>query len=222
MPDGSIIGRRSMFDWATLLNLGKGQGLIVDLDKRVITIKFPFLEIGPISFLSAIDITKDPVIVEDILSRLFVSKQAMWFDFQAEVVEAVKQSIADFQKECTKIQNGEKKAKGGYVILKSLAAAAANEATLFMKDVARFEADEARDREDFRKFIILSSDDIIEAKPRILERLGALRSGAYPMFDFLVDCLPDTSAVKMQARDILIRGRELLNLADTKPVIEFS
>ena len=80
--------------------MGKDRGPIVDVDKRTITIKFPFLQIGPIPFLRAVDIAKEPLIIKDILSRLFVDKQEMWFDSSAEVIPAVKCSIKDFQKEC--------------------------------------------------------------------------------------------------------------------------
>ena len=176
-----------------LINLG----LVVDWQKKVVTIRLGPVTIKDVPFPLLKSLSSQPAVIEAILSDLFVTPRVLWEAEEKPV--AVQKSLAALdtlaEQLATRFQASPKKEDH---VLGSALRAWSNSCEVGAKHVADGIEDENAPEDSGMDTSAL--DDMKSA-------LKKVRKDVYPTVEFLINLLPEGNSVRNQAAENLELGR---------------
>lgn len=171
------------------------------------------LDGGPIKieWKAAAELANDEVLIAKIIHEVFVDKFVMHQSVDREQADFVIKSLQDLRTTVESYVNrfvGSVSAQDRFLgsALLSLGSAA----RIAIGAIHDAQASEARDREAFRRFEILESDEIVTAKDALPSILAEFRREAYPSISLLIDLLPGDHLSRIRSEPLLVKTKIFL------------
>jgi hypothetical protein len=177
-----------------LINLG----LVVDWQKRVVTIRLGPVTIKNVPFPILKSLSSQPAVIEPILSDLFVTARVMWEAEEAPV--GVQKKLAELDKLAEELAaRFQASPKQEDQVLGSALRGWSNSCEVGAKHIA--DAIKYENAPEDSGMDTSAFDDMKSA-------LQKVRQDVYPTVEFLIDLLPEDNRVRSQAVEKLELGRK--------------